>query len=45
MVHRLEREYDNKPLEEAHGEVELSPEVEKFLEELRLKTEGESQTG
>lgn len=45
VVHRLEREYDSKPLEEAHGEVELSPEVEKFLEELRLKTEGESQTG
>lgn len=45
VVHRLEREYDSKPREEAHGQVELPPEIEQFLEELRRKTEGESQTG
>lgn len=39
LVHKLEREYDAKPQEEAHGRVELSPEIEKFLDELRRGTE------
>ena len=45
VVHRLEREYESKPREEARGTVELSPEIEKFLEELRRKSEGEGLTG
>lgn len=41
LVHRLEQEYDAKPAEEAHGEVKLSPEIERFLDELRQGTDGE----
>lgn len=45
LVHRMEREYDSKPAEEAPGKVELSPEIESFLEELRRRTNGEGATG
>lgn len=45
VLYRLEREYDDKPQKGTYDKVELPPEVEKFLDELRQKTEGEGQTG
>ena len=43
-VHRMELEYDSKPAEEAPCKVELSSEIESFLEELHRRTNGENPT-
>ena len=45
VVHRLEQEYDSRPEEEAPDRVELSPEIERFLDELRRRGDGEGPTG